>query len=424
MVFNLKNNKKIALAPLMEVGVKPVDVNEPVNRNSLDWKAAVKNALSMYPDYNDVDHLMRDKNFTESQILDMGLSTNPEKMQNATKTVQDTENTVLQLQSSSHKDNIMKKINVFNLKNEKTSQTFSPVGVNGMQEDFNRNPDYPEIMGDKQEQIDDFNGSRKFQSHEDVKKWLLSISQSEDPINAAWAEIQSETPSYPDEVKQGIENFFDSLETKSPEQQLIDAKSVFDAIYGKDTGSVTLNAPKVKVNEVLELIKKMAKEYVKATIVKPYNLKKEAQHKTVNNAILWGPGQTRIDPFLHQPVSDWHIVERNKGFGLVVDDVWNIDWESIWRGNIMDKYSRAYRDKDGNWVGGYIQKRFEVDKNIPETNNYQLKPGQKRRPTPPQYGSTESRLQAARENGEIEGAIDTSKPFNWKEAISNFKKKS
>ena len=127
------------------------------------------------------------------------------------------------------------------------------------------------------------------------------------------------------------------------------------------------------------------------------------------------------DCFLRQPVSDWHIVERNKGFGLVVDDVWNIDYETIWRNNIMDKYSRPYRNKEGEWVGGYIQKRFEVDKNIPDENNYQLKPGEKRRPILPEYGNTESRLQAARASGGVEGANDTSKPFNWKEAS---KKKS
>ena len=138
--------------------------------------------------------------------------------------------------------------------------------------------------------------------------------------------------------------------------------------------------------------------------------------------ILWGPGQTRIDPFLHQPVSDWHIVERNKGFGLVVDDVWNIDYETIWRENIMDKYSRPYKDKEGNWVGGYIQKRFEVDKNIPVTNNMQLKPGELRKPILPQYGNTESRLQFARSEGKIEGADNISKPFNWKEASSKKKK--
>lgn len=177
------------------------------------------------------------------------------------------------------------------------------------------------------------------------------------------------------------------------------------------------------ISETNEIIKKLAKEHVSKK-AKAFNLTKTAQHKTVEQVILHGPQNKRFDPFLRQPVSDWSIIERNKGFGLTFDDVWDVDYEAIWRGTIMDKYSRPYRDKEGNWVGGYINKRFEVDRNIPETNNYQLKPGQLRRATPPEYGSTESRLQAARAAGDIEGGpeVNKTKPFNWKEASS--KKKS
>ena len=87
----------------------------------------------------------------------------------------------------------------------------------------------------------------------------------------------------------------------------------------------------------------------------------------------------------------------------------------------MDKYSRPYKDKKGNWVGGYIQKRFEVDKNIPEITNMQLKPGERRKPIMPQYGNTESRLQDARSKGNIAGSLNNDKPFNWKEAQSKKK---
>ena len=172
------------------------------------------------------------------------------------------------------------------------------------------------------------------------------------------------------------------------------------------------------------IIKKIAEKIKKKKSNKKFNLK-TAQHKTLENTIMWGPSQTRkVDPFLRQPVSDWHIIERNKGFGLVVDDVWNIDYETIWRENIMDKYSRPYKNKEGNWVGGYLNKRFETDRNIPETTNMQLKPGELRKPILPEYGNLESRLQAARASGEVEGAYNISKPFNWKEAQSNNKKKS
>jgi hypothetical protein len=171
------------------------------------------------------------------------------------------------------------------------------------------------------------------------------------------------------------------------------------------------------VEDVNNTIKKLAQDSVQKS--KAYNLKKESQAKTTENVIMFGPGEKRFDAFLRQPISDWHIVERNKGFGLVVDDAWNLDWEAIWRGNVMDKYSRPYRDtKTGKWIGGYIQKRFEVDKWIPEQNNLQLLPGQLRKPIIPERGITEARLEAMRKKeGKEKGFEPDSKgePYDWNE---------
>ena len=178
------------------------------------------------------------------------------------------------------------------------------------------------------------------------------------------------------------------------------------------------------INDITKSIKKLANS--DANKNKFFNLKKQAQAKTTENVLMYGPSEKRFDAFLRQPISDWHITERNKGFGFVVDDVWNIDWEAIWRGNIMDKYSRPYRDtKTGSWIGGYIQKRFEVDKWIPEGNNYQLLPGQTRKPYLPETRGTEARLEAMREKeGEKRGyePATEGKPFNWKTAQQEKKK--
>jgi hypothetical protein len=171
-------------------------------------------------------------------------------------------------------------------------------------------------------------------------------------------------------------------------------------------------------------IKKEVKKVIKKRSAKKFNLSKTAQHKTDQNVIMWGPGEKRPDPFLRgQPVSDWHIMERNKGFGRDIDGYWGVDWEAVWRGSIMDKYSRPYRDsKTGDWIGGYIQKRFEVDKSIPEgRNNYQLLPGERRKAYLPEYAGTEARLQAMRNKNDGNlGRVfnNTSEPFNWREAKS------
>lgn len=179
------------------------------------------------------------------------------------------------------------------------------------------------------------------------------------------------------------------------------------------------------VNNTNATIKKIAENLANKKISSSsFNMKKFAQHKTLDQAIMFGPGQTRVDPFSGQLISNWHLVERNKGFGLKIDDILDIDWESIWRSTIMDKYSQPYRNKDGEWVGGYLNKRFEVNRNVPEGNNLQLKPGQLRRPYLPEYGVLEGRLESMREkSAEDRGykPVSEGKPFNWKEA-SNKKK--
>jgi hypothetical protein len=80
--------------------------------------------------------------------------------------------------------------------------------------------------------------------------------------------------------------------------------------------------------------------------------------------------------------------------------------EAIWRMYIMDKFTSEYQNKDGKWVGGYINDRFHVFPTAgtpanPDTprdggNQLGLPPGIKtRKPRPHQY-SVERRLEEAR----------------------------
>lgn len=303
---------------------------------------------------------------------------------------------------------------VFNLqkKAQQAEVPFDPMGLN----------DSPELIGDNLEMRDQFSENNidsgiKFKSHVELKQWL--DENNPDDVYMIFSENNAH------DAKEAAEHYYymKSQDSGSTEEEIAKfAEEMWNVIplNMKDEGGEVMGIPSV-LSEVNDTIKKIANNLPVDYKEKKFNLK-TAQHKSIENVFMWGPSQIRkVDPFLRQPVSDWHIVERNKGFGLVVDDIWNIDYESIWRENIMDKYSRPYRDKDGNWVGGYIQKRFEVDKNIPEQNNYQLKPGQLRKPILPEYGNLEARMQNARSKNKIEGAIDKAKPFNWKEAQTNNK---
>ncbi len=272
-----------------------------------------------------------------------------------------------------------------------------------------------------------------FESPEDLASYLSQFTSVND-VRAAAPEILdalSSSESATDALKAWFET--GNEERKSTLQQMI-YHGLPEAMRNRQPGDIGVqNVPVTETQfgdtvasylaGINTEIQKIAKEAVSKKMSKVFNLKKVAQHQTVNRTIMWGPSQMRPDPFLRgQPVSDWHILERNKGVGQDIDGYWGVDWETIWRGTIMDKYSRPYRDtKTGKWIGGYIEKRFEVDKNIPETNNLQLLPGERRRPILPEYGLTEARLQSMRnkDDGHLGRVFNnTEKPFNWHEAQS------
>jgi hypothetical protein len=112
-----------------------------------------------------------------------------------------------------------------------------------------------------------------------------------------------------------------------------------------------------------------------------------------------GPGDNKFCPKLRNMVNSfvcrYHCLD-----GLPVDDASILCGEAIWRQAVMDKYSREYRDKDGNWVGGYINKRFEVERDT-GGHPYQLKPGKRSSPIHEDAWSTEKRLsEMRRDEGE------------------------
>jgi len=355
---------------------------------------------------------------TPEQIIAMA-----EQMQQAAPKIQDAGNNVAQIgdmqeqigqQMLQNQQQRITKTNVFNLKKaQEAFPSMDPMGLNNA----------PGMMGNElemQQQINPMEEALQFQTGSDLKDWL---DQNEGITARTTLLRYIQEPSSQQILEDMLSSFYEDGNDENTKLKI--AVQLFE-ILPDSLKQIDPNQEGVVMapftQGASQAIKKLAKENIKTKKAEPFNLK-TAQHKAFDNIIMYGPEAKRIDPFLHQPISDQHILERNKGFGLVVDDVWNIDWETIWRESVMDKYSRPYRDKDGNWVGGYIQKRFEVDKNIPKTSNMQLKPGQRRRPILPEYGNTESRLQAARAAGDIEGGpdVDKTEPFNWKEAKKNKK---
>lgn len=294
-------------------------------------------------------------------------------------------------------------------------------------------------------------GLPSFSSGADVKTWLDGMEQqdhrnaSNKAITLLSSEFTNENQSVTDPdtnasgealgvIKDCVSGFFS---TADQQERLKAASLLFDTIMpdgakhnkALEDGSVpakfdsNVHASKI-VAQTNDYIKKLAQADALAhskTASKKFNLK-TAQHQSIQNMMMFGPGQNHVDAFTGQLISDWHLVERNKGYGLKLDGVYNVDWESVWRGTVMDKYSRPYKDKEGNWVGGYLS-RFETDRNQPVQNQMQLKPGEKRKPRLPEYGTISSRLEAAREAGAT--GSDPTKFFNLKKArAAGFMKKT
>jgi len=314
---------------------------------------------------------------------------------------------------------IAMKIKPFNLKTaQEMAPPMDPMGLN----------DQPELMGDQLEQQDEMNTgeSLKFRDGAELKTWL----ESNDFLTARSSLLNYvEDPQTQESIEDSLNRFYE--ENLDSNGKLKIASIVFDTLPDtlkqpdiNEEGLVMAPYVRALVEETNKDIEKLAKEHVKISKSKSFNLKKTAQHKAMDsNVLMYGPKSTRIDPFYMQPVSDYHTIERNKAYNFNIGDIYDIDWETIWRGNIMDKYSRPYRDKDGKWVGGYINKRFEVDNFVPAANDMQLKPGQKRKPFLPQYNSTEARLEDMRSKKDRGyEPVSDGEPFNWKEASS--KKKS
>lgn len=229
-------------------------------------------------------------------------------------------------------------------------------------------------------------------------------------------------------VSDTVKTYFENIDSMNDQDQIEIASVIFDVLPASVKGDNGQMIAKQKIaseavassnKELLSLASSLCNRNERNV----FNLSKTAQHKNLtNNVMLSGPSNTRIDTLTGNLVSDLHIIERNKGFGLKIDNLLDIDYEALWRQNIMDKYSRPYRDKDGNWVGGYLNKRFEINQNIPAGSNYQLKPGQKRKPILPQYGNIGSRLEHARDNDLLNPLSKTaSSTFNLKKKTAQLK---
>jgi len=123
---------------------------------------------------------------------------------------------------------------------------------------------------------------------------------------------------------------------------------------------------------------------------------KEAQSQRMG---LYNDMDKRICPKLPRRssiISTWNCREHCLDSLVLDDDPDRVFCkEALWRRHVMDKFSREFKDKEGKWVGGYINERFQV-MHDDGGNQMELANGERTRlPRPHQY-STERRLEEGR----------------------------
>jgi len=251
----------------------------------------------------------------------------------------------------------------------------------------------------------------------------IILSGDETSFNQAQSEIVSNVSA---DLEQEAQSAFGSLKEflgRAEEEEEI--ASILTRVYGllpstQSSGEATLQEEPMMAKS-FNLSKHSEKEE---------GLTKEAYFHVGDSYLMYGPTEKRICPKLRgrgggKPGGSDVVSEEICRFhcldGIIIDDNKTICGEALWRANVMDKFSREYVDKEGKIVGGYLNKRFEIDRNVAPENSARLKPGETRKPRPPELGVTESRMQAMRnkegEARDYRPATNTGQPFNWQKDV-------
>jgi len=273
----------------------------------------------------------------------------------------------------------------------------------------------------------------KFRNPEELKSLLDQGMENHDLKNEL---IRSAPEDQQQTISDSIKKYYDPQTSEGERFSIVG--TIYDIINGEGDNTVPAEYIQASVDALIkesnEKIKQFAKKAASVKSVKKakssYNLKKQAQQFAGTGHtefVNFGPNEKRMLPYSNTGLvgSDWHVWLRARDHNFIFDDH-AVDFDTFWRGNIMDKYSQPYRNKKGEWVGGYLNKRFETDHNIPEGNNLQLLPGQLRRPYLPQFATMEARMEDSRSKlAKDRGYSPTdtdAEAYNWHTASSQKKK--
>ena len=239
--------------------------------------------------------------------------------------------------------------------------------------------------------------------------------------------IQHVSPAVQEEANSILESIrqLDPMDRTNGEQNLLKLYEVLLPDAVKNESNNAMESVRMSENNIDGIVRYSLTEQIinNKSASNTEGLIKTAADQFGQQYLLYGPTEKRICPKLRgknlsvgDVVSEYtcrhHCLD-----GIVIDDNKTICGEALWRANAMDKFSREYVDEDGEIVGGYLNKRFEINRNVPEENKMRLKPGETRKPRPAAWGNLESRLQDMRakegQKRDYRPETNTGDPFEW-----------
>ena len=235
---------------------------------------------------------------------------------------------------------------------------------------------------------------------------MVSPALENDTVDALEA-IQQLSPTEADKASRFLGQVYDSFVSESAWKSL-------DQISNLEPNVMSKNTPK-------GIIKFNLNDHILNN--KEDSLTKTASAFQSQEYILYGPSEKRKCPKLSGKktgggdIVSEYICRHHCLDGIVIDDNKTICGEALWRAHAMEKFNSEYVNADGEIVGGTLNKRFEINRNVPEETRMRLKPGETRKPRPASMGNLESRMQDMRnKEGEKRGYrpdTNAGQPFNW-----------
>ena len=243
-----------------------------------------------------------------------------------------------------------------------------------------------------------------YESLSQLREELISLGPTAETYNSILGMVG---PEMEDDAKDALAKFFQGLASslcvlydmlvKAGMANPIDAEIVEKTMAQNPEAFQSNASMKTQTeNNVIGELDKSRENKMAGLFLPCPKMQKLAATSSYPSYIMGGPSDNRYCPKIRKPVNTF-ICRFHCLDGLAIDDHQILCNEAIWRQAVMDKFSREYKDADGNWVGGYLNKRFEQHRDD-AGHPYQLKPGTRHAPIHEDAWSLEKRMAESRKD--------------------------